>query len=224
MTATCVSNLTARSCGIVASSFTPSTRRLLDGVAMPVPRRSTEPGRPRVHPTHWLIYAQTATASRRAAGSSTRRRRWFGSRFLCHRLPPRPCGAAARRGARSARAALVPQQCTRDASSSWCGKKGRSLQRLLLRDQVRDPSSKCVVKLGVWRRTGGAQVSDKEPPAGGTGFSRFFWTNDAPRASIPRARRRVDGPSGSSFWESKHFAEGILAQHCIGAARRLVHR
>jgi hypothetical protein len=26
---------------------TPSTRRLLDGVAMPVPRRSTEPGRPR---------------------------------------------------------------------------------------------------------------------------------------------------------------------------------
>ena len=25
----------------------PSTRRLLDGVAMPVPRRSTEPGRPR---------------------------------------------------------------------------------------------------------------------------------------------------------------------------------
>ena len=28
-------------------SSTPSTRRLLDGVAMPVPRRSTEPGRPR---------------------------------------------------------------------------------------------------------------------------------------------------------------------------------
>ena len=35
-------NCTARS-----SSSTPSTRRLLDGVAMPVPRRSTEPGRPR---------------------------------------------------------------------------------------------------------------------------------------------------------------------------------
>ena len=34
-------NVTAR------SSSTPSTRRLLDGVAMPVPRRSTEPGRPR---------------------------------------------------------------------------------------------------------------------------------------------------------------------------------
>ena len=32
---------------IVASSFTPSTRRLLDGVAMSVPHRSTEPGRPR---------------------------------------------------------------------------------------------------------------------------------------------------------------------------------
>ena len=30
-----------------SSSSTPSTRRLLDGVAMPVPRRSTEPGRPR---------------------------------------------------------------------------------------------------------------------------------------------------------------------------------
>ena len=31
--------------GAFASSSTPSTRRLLDGVAMPVPRRSTEPGR-----------------------------------------------------------------------------------------------------------------------------------------------------------------------------------
>jgi hypothetical protein len=30
-----------------ASTFTPSTRHLLDGVAMPVPRRSTEPGRQR---------------------------------------------------------------------------------------------------------------------------------------------------------------------------------
>ena len=30
-----------------ALSSTPSTRRLLDGVEMPVPRRSTEPGRPR---------------------------------------------------------------------------------------------------------------------------------------------------------------------------------
>ena len=29
------------------SPSTPSTRRLLDGVAMPVPRRSTEPGQPR---------------------------------------------------------------------------------------------------------------------------------------------------------------------------------
>ena len=39
--------------------FTPSTRHLLDGVAMPVPRRSTEPGRP--HPTHWLICTQVTT-------------------------------------------------------------------------------------------------------------------------------------------------------------------
>jgi len=41
-------NFTARSCWIAVSSSTPSTRRLLDGVAMPVPRRSTEPGRPRL--------------------------------------------------------------------------------------------------------------------------------------------------------------------------------
>ena len=47
-----------RSSCIVASSSTPSTRRLLDGVAMPVPHRSTEPGRPRMHPTHWLISTQ----------------------------------------------------------------------------------------------------------------------------------------------------------------------
>ena len=32
-------------------------RRLLDGVAMPVPHRSTEP----VHPTHWLISTQVPT-------------------------------------------------------------------------------------------------------------------------------------------------------------------
>ena len=38
-------NFTARS--IVASSSTPSTRRLLDGVAMPVHHRSTTPARPR---------------------------------------------------------------------------------------------------------------------------------------------------------------------------------
>ena len=38
--------ITARSANHRWSS-TPSTRRLLDGVAMPVPRRSTEPGRPR---------------------------------------------------------------------------------------------------------------------------------------------------------------------------------
>jgi len=39
---------------------TPSTRRLLDGVAMPVPYRSIEPGRPRA-PTHWLISTQQLT-------------------------------------------------------------------------------------------------------------------------------------------------------------------
>ena len=40
-----------------ASTSTPSTRHLLDGVAMPVPRRSTE------HPTHWLISTQIETAT-----------------------------------------------------------------------------------------------------------------------------------------------------------------
>ena len=39
--------------------FTPSTRRLLDGVAMSVPHRSTEPE----HPTHWLIPTQASLAS-----------------------------------------------------------------------------------------------------------------------------------------------------------------
>ena len=39
-------------------NLTPSTRRHLDGVAIPVPRRSTGLARPRVHPTHWLICAQ----------------------------------------------------------------------------------------------------------------------------------------------------------------------
>ena len=42
-----------------ASTSTPSTRRLLDGVAMSVPHRSTEPARPRhrreMNATHWLI-------------------------------------------------------------------------------------------------------------------------------------------------------------------------
>ena len=40
-------NFTARTCWIAASSSTPSTRCLLDGVAMPVLLRSTEPGRRR---------------------------------------------------------------------------------------------------------------------------------------------------------------------------------
>ena len=44
----------------------PSSRCRVDGVAMPVPYRSTEPGRPRhrreMHPTHWLISTQGGTA------------------------------------------------------------------------------------------------------------------------------------------------------------------
>ena len=54
---------------------TPSTRRLLDGVAMSVHHRSTEPARPRhlvkkVHATHWLISTQVATFAEQA--------RWHG--------------------------------------------------------------------------------------------------------------------------------------------------
>ena len=37
---------------------TPSTRRLLDGVAMPVPPRSTE-----AHATHWLMSTQVMAGS-----------------------------------------------------------------------------------------------------------------------------------------------------------------
>ena len=43
-------NFTARSRCIVASTSTPSTRRLLDGVAMLVPHRSTGPERPHHRP------------------------------------------------------------------------------------------------------------------------------------------------------------------------------
>jgi hypothetical protein len=62
-------NFTARS--------TPSTRRLLDGVAMPVPRRSIEPGRPRhrremMHLTHWLISTQVRQRRPRRAGDTAR--------------------------------------------------------------------------------------------------------------------------------------------------------
>ena len=50
----------------VAAHLTPSTRRLLDGVAVSIPHRSTEPARPRhrreVHPTHWLISTQVGPA------------------------------------------------------------------------------------------------------------------------------------------------------------------
>ena len=66
--------------GAFASTSTPSTRRLLDGVAVPVRHRSTEPARPRhrretfdlmkncrVHPTHWLISTQVDGQRKRAA-------------------------------------------------------------------------------------------------------------------------------------------------------------
>ena len=54
---------------------TPSTRRLLDGVAMSVHHRLTEPARPRhrremtceeLHATHWLISTQVATFAEQA--------------------------------------------------------------------------------------------------------------------------------------------------------------
>ena len=54
----------------IASSSTPSTRRLLDGVAMPVPRRSTEPAE---HPTHWLISTQADGRSRQPGQWTPRR-------------------------------------------------------------------------------------------------------------------------------------------------------
>merc|ERR1712091_190119 len=62
----------------VASTSTPSTRRLLDGVAMPVPHRSTEPARPRhrVHPTHWLISTQVLRPCRKP-GARARGFKWF---------------------------------------------------------------------------------------------------------------------------------------------------
>jgi len=44
-----IQNFTAPSCGIVASTSTPSTRRLLDSVA--------------VHPTHWLICTQASSST-----------------------------------------------------------------------------------------------------------------------------------------------------------------
>ena len=48
--------------GAFASTSTPSTRCLLDGMAMLIPHRSTEPGWPREHPTHWLISTQVPTS------------------------------------------------------------------------------------------------------------------------------------------------------------------
>ena len=92
-------NFTARSC-IVASTSTPSTRRLLDSVAMPVPaplnganRAASSPRNDlvknyRVHPTHWLISTQASLAS----------------------SPNRRCRALCRRSARS---------CSRTTATTW---------------------------------------------------------------------------------------------------------
>ena len=57
----------------IASSSTPSTRRLLNGVAMPVPRRSTEPAE---HPTHWLISTQADGRPREPGQRPARRLLW----------------------------------------------------------------------------------------------------------------------------------------------------
>ena len=61
----CVKIKILRHVRIVASTSTPSARRLLDGVAVPLPHRPTEPARPRhrreMHPTHWLISTRLST-------------------------------------------------------------------------------------------------------------------------------------------------------------------
>jgi hypothetical protein len=54
---------------------TPSTRHLLDGVAIPIHHRSTEPAWPHrhrenMHPTHWLIYAQVTSSMATRNGPS----------------------------------------------------------------------------------------------------------------------------------------------------------
>ena len=74
--------------------FTPSTRRLLDGVATSVPHRATEP----VHPIHWLISTQVGddrkTKGRRRAppgrlrpGPLERDRLWGPAGRRRHALP-----------------------------------------------------------------------------------------------------------------------------------------
>ena len=60
-------------CGNQHLTARSSTRRLLDGVVGFVPHRSTEPGRPRGHPTHWLISTQARTTTRLNSGATPRR-------------------------------------------------------------------------------------------------------------------------------------------------------
>ena len=51
------------------ATSTPSTRRLLDGVAMPISSPLDGPARPRVgHPTHWLISTRFASATASPSG------------------------------------------------------------------------------------------------------------------------------------------------------------
>ena len=85
-------NFTARSCWIAASSSTPSTRRLLDGVAnagsSPLDRARTAAPSPRndlVHPKHWLISTQAASC-----GGTTGRRRSRTSATRCGPCSTRP--------------------------------------------------------------------------------------------------------------------------------------
>ena len=56
--------------GAFAASTSPPSTRRLDGVAMLVPHRSTEPARP--DPAHWLISTQGLAEAARRAGHERR--------------------------------------------------------------------------------------------------------------------------------------------------------
>ena len=146
------------------STSTPSTRRLLDGVAIPVPRRSTEPGRPRhrreVHPTlvdfHTGRDAAAGSAARapRAACScvgnvfdSSRRRR-PQTRFVHAGRGPGPARGASRRRRPPRRR---PRTSTSSTSSStrWAASRSRrpsSRSRPSERRIPQDPSQDRRVK------------------------------------------------------------------------------
>ena len=71
----CINQIVAApSCSIVTSTSTPSTRRLLDSVAVPDPHRSTEPARPRRRRApNSLVDLCTGTHSIVVAGARRRR-------------------------------------------------------------------------------------------------------------------------------------------------------